>query len=251
MTKKELELHWLESARKIRPDLFGGEIESREAPDFLLVRDGRRLGVELTRYSNPNRDGEPIPEEQTGLRQKVMALARSQFAKRSESRLRVGVVFNPSQVLRAGRVRTIAEEIACHLLSHLDSAPEWSRLQWKPADDPHTPEIPEVSSVFASVVPSVANTHWYPAQAGWVSEADHNELTRIVHSKDAKVKLYRKACETVMLLIVFDGSPHWGRAMHAPVAPVSFSVATSFDLICCLDVLEKRLVVVPVGQLPR
>lgn len=72
--KKELELHWLESARKIRPDLFAGEIKSSEAPDFLRVHHGRRLGVALTRYSNPPRDGEPVPEEQTGLRWKVVAL---------------------------------------------------------------------------------------------------------------------------------------------------------------------------------
>jgi hypothetical protein len=60
MSKKGLELHWLELARDIRPDPFDGELVAGEAPDFVLTQDGSTTGVEVTRYSSHRRQGEPI-----------------------------------------------------------------------------------------------------------------------------------------------------------------------------------------------
>jgi hypothetical protein len=242
--KKDLELYWLEQARSVRPDLFAGNVLSHEAPDFVLQRDGFRHGVELTRYVNEPTPGEPIGEEQTGLRRKLLALAKNEFATHSTTKLRVGVVFHGTARLRAVRLPSLAKNIAKYLSLKTAGSPEWSHVKWDADDDDDFP--PELSTLFATVVPSIGNTHWYPAQAGWVSNADSAAIRRIVAAKEKNVERYRQQCDDLSLVIVFEGTPHSARAVHAPEEPIGFAIPTQFDRVLCLDVLEKRLVDVPV-----
>jgi len=242
--KKDLELYWLEQARSVRPDLFPGDVLSHEAPDFVLQQDGFRHGVELTRYVNEPRPGEPIGEEQTGLRKKLLALAKNEFAAHSTTRLRVGVVFHGAARLRTAHLPVLAKKIADYLIVKTAGTSEWTHVTWNADDDEEFPL--EFSSLFATVVPSIGNTHWYPAQAGWVSNADSAAISRIIAAKEKNIGRYREQCDDLSLVIVFEGMPHSARAVHAPEAPVSFAIPTRFDRVLCLDVLEKRLVDVPV-----
>lgn len=244
--KKDLELYWLERARDVRPDLFSGTLLHSEAPDFVLVNAGSRHGVEITRFVHDTRPGEPIGEEQTGLRKRVMERAKKEFALRSETNLRVGAVFHPSTRLRAVRVTALARAISEYFVETLSGATEWTRATWDADDDDKIPG--ELLKVFATVIPSVPNTHWYPAQAGWVSHADSEEINRIVAAKERNIPRYREQCDQLSLLMVFEGTPHSARAIHAPKGPINFSIATRFDRVFCLDVLEKRLVKVPVER---
>jgi hypothetical protein len=49
-----------------------------------------------------------------------------------------------------------------------------------------------------------------------------------------------------LLLIVFDGTPHSARAVHAPPGPIDFSLTTRFDSVYCLDSLGRRVVEIPI-----
>jgi hypothetical protein len=241
--KKDFELYWLERARDLRPDLFAGTVVSMEAPDFVLVNEPSRHGVELTRFVHDLRPNLPIGEEQTGLRRKVMELAKKDFSMRSQTKLRVGAVFHGSIPLRRTRVPELAKAIAGYFAERLSGDSAWAQATWDGDDDESIPR--ELLKAFATVVPSVSNTHWYPAQAGWVSHADYDEINRIVAAKEKNVVRYRTRCDELSLVIVFEGTPHSARAIHAPMGPVSFSILTRFDRVLCLDVLEKRLVDLP------
>jgi hypothetical protein len=244
MNKKDRELYWLERARDVRPDLFGGVVLPREAPDFVLVRGDIRHGVEITRFVQESRAGEPIGEEQTGLQWKVVGIAKKEFVTRSQTQLRLGAVFRPGIRLRAARVHHLAREIADYFTARLDGAGDWTRATWNGNDEAMPSEL---SSVFATVVPSIGNTHWYPAQAGWVSNADRAAISRIISGKEKHVRRYREECDELSLLIVFEGKPHSARAVHAPEDPVRFLVESRFDRVFCLDVFEKRLVDLPIS----
>lgn len=245
MNKKSLEQYWFELARSLQPAWFPGDATQGESPDIVLVRDGATIGVELTRYSNPARSGEPVPEEQTGLRKTVLHRAKRKFESRSETQLRVGVVFSPSAKLHPSRVQTLSDAIASWLLFRLAGQPEWTRAQADAGDEDGDWLPPELSAVFALVTPSLSNTHWYPAQAGWVSHASGEDVARIVAAKERKLASYREKCERAVLLIVFDGTPHSARAVHAPTEPLEFAISTKFDAVYCLDELERRLVSIP------
>jgi hypothetical protein len=106
---------------------------------------------------------------------------------------------------------------------------------------------PELSSVYATVVPSAANAHWYPAEAGWTITADSQAVADVVAAKEARIAEHRNRCTELALLIVFDGAPRWSRIVHAPPRLPGFSVASAFDFVYCLDVFEKRLVEIPVS----
>lgn len=239
MAKKELELYWLELAREIKPALFRGDLLVGESPDFVLVDGARQLGVEVTRFVYPHREGEPIPEEQAGLRRSVLARARREFAQRSALKLRVGVMFKPRVALTAPRARALATQLAGWLSANVRGASDRVQRRW-------TESLPsELSSVYTTVVPSSANAHWYQAQAGWVSTADSKAVAEVVAKKETKVAEYQIRCTELALLIIFDGEPRWRRVVHAPPQATGFSVGSSFDYVYCLDILEKRLVEIP------
>jgi hypothetical protein len=241
MAKKDLELHWLERAREIRPDLFCGDLNANESPDFLLVHEARVLGIEVTQFVYPRNEGEPIPEEQAGLRHSVLARARREFAQMSAARLRVGVVFKPKVALTAPRARELATQLARWLSDNVRDAADTVQQRW-------TESIPpELSSIHTSVVSSAATAHWYPAQAGWYSTADSEAVADVAAAKEARIAEYRTKCAELALLIVFDGEPRWGRIVHAPPHIPRFSVVSSFDFVYCLDVFEKRLVEISVS----
>ena len=242
MAKKDIELNWLERAREIRPELFRGDLTATESPDFVLVHEARVLGVELTRFVYSRREGEPIPEEQAGLRQRLLAWARDEYAQTSATKLRVGVVFKPDLVLSAARTRDLATRLASWLSANMRGAPEMVQRRW-------TESIPaEFASVYATVVPSAANAHWYPAEAGWATSADAQAVAGVVAAKEGRIPEYRTRCEEIARLIVFDGAPRWSRILHAPDDPPGFSVPSAFDFVYCLDIFEKRLVEIPLQR---
>jgi hypothetical protein len=243
--KKERERYWLDCARAIRPDLFRGEVEEGEAPDFVLRGPGACLGVELTRYSRPVLSGKAIAEEQSGLKDKVLRLAKAHFSGKSQSLLRVGVVFAPNALLRKQRLSVMAEQIAEYLLTHLDGKPDWTHVRWSLDDDETDSPPEEIATVYARVIPSIGNTHWYPADAGWVSNVGKDEVTRIVGKKEPNVPQYRLRCDTLSLLIVFEGRPELASSIHAPLEPADFQVRTAFDSVYCLEPTDRRLVVIP------
>jgi len=243
--KKERERYWLDCAKAIRPELFCGEVEESEVPDFLLRGAGACLGVELTQYSRPVLPGEAIAEEQSGLKDKVLRLAKAHFTAKSQSLLRVGVVFAPGAVLRKQRLPVMAEQIAGYLLTHLDGKPDWTHVRWSLDDDETDSPPEEIAAVYGRVIPSIGNTHWYPADAGWVFNVGSDEVTRIVGKKEPNVPQYRVRCDTVSLLIVFEARPQLASSIHAPSEPIDFRVQTSFDAVYCLEPTDRRLVVIP------
>lgn len=247
MTKKDLEAHWLGIAQSCNPSLFPGTPVPSESPDFILVSDAVRLGVELTRFTFSRRPGRPIPEEQTGRRRKILILARRQVDALSGTHLRVGIVFSDHVPIEGSRIPAIVDAIARCLCSTIVDAPVWTRARWVFDGDPQLPA--EISRVFATVVPSIANTPWYPADAGWVSYVDENDIHRVVSAKESKLTRYESRCDRAMLLIVFEGRPQDSRVVHAPETNAGIVVRTGFASILCLDVLEKRLVELAV--LPR
>ena len=243
MSKKDFERHWLDLARAARPDLLSGTVTPGEAPDFLISRESGTLGVEVTRYSHRSVPDQPAPEQQTGLRRKILKLAKQRFASRSATWLRVGAVFNAYTVIPDRRVDPLASAIADELFNRLHGAPEWSRTRWSADDEACVnPPPSELATVYATVVPSVGNTPWYPAQAGWVEYASAVEVARIVAAKESKVSGYRQRCDKIALLIAFEGTPHAAQAVHAPEPPIEYVLRTAFDQLLCLDVLEKRVV---------
>ena len=247
MSTKDRERLWMDIARAARPDLLRGELLSGESPDFVLTAGEESFGVEITSYAREISVGESAPEEQTGLRLKLLSLAKKAFAKRSATQLRVGCVFSGSPALHYTRLPAIAAEIVDYLFARLDGAAEWTHVHWSSEDEGIEVEPPaEITSVYARVVPSVGNMHWYPAQAGWVSYASKAEIERTVEQKERKLSLYRRRCDSILLMIVFDGMPHDSAAIHAPEEPVAFAIATGCDGVLCLDAREKRLVVIPV-----
>ena len=136
MRPKDRERLLIQRAVRLRPDLFIGDLdlEDRESPDFML-RDGESLtGIELTRFTSPRPEGEPVPDEQHSLRLKALKLARERCLKGHAPPMSVQAIFKRSPPLAFPRVPSLAEEITEILDSALRDQPVWTRYRVPPQD---------------------------------------------------------------------------------------------------------------------
>src|SRR6266853_4186224 len=93
MHDKRKERAFIEETRRLYPWFPPGEIIEHEAPDFVLINGGDRLGIEVTQLYQPPRYGAKYPPHQiAAFHRRVMDAAERQSA--SMSPLDVLVYFN-------------------------------------------------------------------------------------------------------------------------------------------------------------
>jgi hypothetical protein len=245
MASKKTERDQLESFLRSRPDLRLTTPVDLEEPDFLFTHGATRLGIELTQFS-PWRDGSRfISEEQESLRNRVMNAARRIFESNSLISLHVDATFNDSHPLKQGRVADLAQEIADYLARNAVDAEIYAEIPFLAPENPG--RLAEIAAINPFRVPERSYGAWCAGQAGWVSQAEEKHFTRILAQKERRLESYRRRCDEVWLVVVFDvtaGSDH----VEGPRAPVEFQLKTGFDRIFSLDRIGDRCVEIPCRQ---
>lgn len=242
MASKDTERDQLASFLRSRPDLgLAAPIDSEE-PDFLVEWGGARLGIELTQFS-PARDGSGfIPEEQRSLRSRVMSEARRIFESQSAIALHVDAIFNDRRPVKPGRITQLADEMAEYLAWKASGIEIYAEVPFS-APEKH-PYLSEVAHITAFRVPEPSYGVWYAGQAGWVSQAGAKDFIKILSRKEARLDSYRRKCDAVWLIVVFDlmaGGDH----VEGPRAPAGFQLITGFDRVFGLDRVGDRCVEIP------
>jgi len=72
---KPRERYHFEALRRALSELVPWQEQAGECPDFLLFRDGRRLGIEFTVFHLPAADGKSPHQEQESLKKRIVETA--------------------------------------------------------------------------------------------------------------------------------------------------------------------------------
>jgi hypothetical protein len=102
-------------------------------------------------------------------------------------------------------------------------------------------KLPELAGLTALRVPTEAHGVWYGGEGAWVRHATEGDLNRVIGTKERHVPVYRRKCDELWLLIVFEMLAG-GTYVAPPVAPASFAVCTSFDRVFCISAVGTACV---------
>lgn len=239
---KQLERAHLDAFLFCRPDLGLPSPIHADAPDFRFGFLDKRLGVEHTRFV-PDPGSSPfIATEQGSLRDQVMQRARGLYEDAGGPALQVSADFNNHILLRRPRVDSLADEVATYLLAKANGVPLYAEAPLRPYEE--DPRLREIGHLSARRFPDPSFGVWYAAQGGWVRQADETDFRRVLRIKEPLLDSYRRECDEVWLLVVFEplaGSDH----VEGPSVPVPFQLTTRFDRVFSLDRIGNRCIEIP------
>jgi hypothetical protein len=221
--KKERERRFVQSFLRIS-GLPAKILEEREAPDFLLEFEGRRIGLEVTEVFVED-DGSPIkPKAVESIVDDIVARAKQRYEECGGKPLHVSFGFSRNADMRQLNRREAAEAIASFLLAldpPVDELVKWDR-RW-----PRRDQLPqELSFMNILAVPGATKSHWSTPRAGWVAPLTANFLQPSIDEKSKKIARYQGTVRDVWLLLAIEGrapSQFFEPSQEIPTVASSFN----------------------------
>lgn len=210
-------------------------VEEREAPDFLVRFEGALVGVEVTRSLPAREPGKPLPQEQASLRNRVMSRARALYEAAGGFPLHVSAGFLDHAPLSAGRVGSLARELAeCLRVEAAGLAVyQWTTIE----PDGLSNGLGEVHSLRIIRVPAPDYGAWSANGFVWCRTVDESDLSGVLARKETKISAYRSVVSEVWLLIVVE-LIEAGEIVSVPIPTAPLSITTKFDRVFALNWLS-------------
>lgn len=215
-------------------------VKKSETPDFLFQIDGKLIGVEHTELyldkDYPLQAKESIEDD-------IAEKAQSYADYNGYIPTRTKIQFHNVRGLKEKQRKNIASKLAdfVHFNILQSNKKPFTQLRLEP-------DIPVVSSVYATVMPKdFKKNHYFTARAGWVKEDASEEIAKAVRIKSKKVSSYLSKCDEVWLLIVADGfKPSSLLGEGGNICPIE-SLA-GFKKVYFMSYAAKTLLEVPVEK---
>jgi hypothetical protein len=197
MPNKARERFYLRALQLALPQLPSGLPLEPEPPDFVLLSDGYRLGIEFTTFHLPSNLGDSPHQEQQSLKDRIVAQAKRLHAEAGGAPLYVTVHFNSLSRLWKKDIHPFARELADAVLA--GSTPN--------VDDLAVTTMLARPDCIISVrrIPNGAvHKLWYAADGGWVAPITSEHISEEVRRKARSEPAARKECDDLWLVIVND-----------------------------------------------
>lgn len=178
-------------------------VDEREAPDFIVHFEGRRIGVEVTQLFISHDTTENLMQAQESIAAKIVSTARQIHDDSGGLPVHVTVCFGPSRDLRKLHRDRTATDLATFVRNL--NLTEWQRVDWRP-EDLEGPLAEEISFVHALGVPRHEMAHWTVARAGWAASLTVGTLQTRVDEKAIRLLKYRETVAENWLIIIADAT---------------------------------------------
>jgi hypothetical protein len=139
LSKKEIEVAYLERFRLAMPGLPKGKIEPSEEPDFMIRRAGSVLGIEITELHRETQPGASPQQARQTMRERVISRAQEIYVASDQPAARVSVFMNDSVHIETSSVEHFAGQICGLAIRNLPSqnssgeeSYEWSNRAYFP-----------------------------------------------------------------------------------------------------------------------
>jgi hypothetical protein len=201
LPNKTRERAYLEALCKAVPELSTGEVkDDRESPDFLLVRDGHRLGIEFTAFHLPPALGDRPYQEQQSLKDRIVEAAKDLHQEAAGPGLYVSVYFDDHQPLTKKDTKPLAQAIASAVLK----CPLPGSVN-DPAIEIPRERLPGwIRSIHIRGSVDGVDMLWESDNGGWVAEISSDHVAEVVRVKAGSAPLARRNCDELWLVIVSD-----------------------------------------------
>lgn len=211
MPDKKRERYYLSRLHACVPDLPAGDPKEPEPPDFVLIEDGHRLGIELTTFYLPPEPGKRPHQERQSLKERIVAEAAALHSQAGGPALYVQVIFHERQKLQKRDIQPFSRELADAILAY--PVPQHItepdvKIPWE-----HKPKWAGVIRVHGSV--DGTDKLWQADAGGWVAEITIEHISNVIRSKSNREPLARIQCDELWLVIVND---NFSRAAQAEIS---------------------------------
>lgn len=209
--KKQHEREILEEFQRVYPDFPSGEIIDSEEPDFLILTDAIKIGIELMEYNKK----EPKNSKSSSIRQKesfhrsLANEARARFEEKYNVSLQV-VFFGHGHLLSLNRKELdqlasgVAEMVASYIPSEVGGKIRLGSEELAQNIDTEGDSI-SIGTVIHSIqiirLSSGPEGIWSFSEVSWI-DVDAEKIQSEIQAKEQKIGRYLQQCASVWLLIV-------------------------------------------------
>lgn len=178
-------------------------ISESEAPDFYMIQDGNRIGIEVTNIfvePNPGRKGSKS-KRQESLRAQWLRQLSSDYYEKCTIPIAVKINLPYSEELRA--------DMSCEVLTVLLRSVEIAAWEWKTYEldcdgrgvEMHVQRLPNIADFDRYSRWTCITDH-----SGWVAAVSKEHINNALRKKQKKLRRYSMNCDEVWLLLVVDRS---------------------------------------------
>lgn len=215
---------------KILPE--GSESES---PDFIVVADTKRIGIELIELINEGND-KFSPAQRYSLEDRIVSKARMEFQKYSNKRVWAVIEFEINLSLSKLRSQKLACEIAESVYKNTRNLPD-DRILYNGEIYEGLP--PEIRFISFDIIPEMEGIEWMPMRSKLAEPLESYHLNRAVTKKEKRIPEYKKKVDEIYLLIMEGFLPKSWYWDHKDLSIDS----TEFDKVFLLRLMRNELIV--------
>ncbi|MEA3643997.1 MAG: hypothetical protein VBE63_29345 [Lamprobacter sp.] len=196
--KKQIERFFLE--RFLEASGMVAEIVNQdERPDFVIILEGRLVGVELTRIFISHSSS--VLQSQESNSDKIVFGARKIYESLDGYPAHISVFFASSCELQRISRDDTARQLA-NVVKEMELG-KWSYVDWRPESLDSLGNV--ISIVHALGVPDPEMAHWGVVRAGWTAPLTVAQMQARINEKALLLAHYRKKVNENWLLIYSDG----------------------------------------------
>jgi hypothetical protein len=244
-SKKKRERGLLEqflAASKIEAEIVDGLCE---APDFILLVGGQRVGIELTElFVQPGKKRD-APQARESLANKIVLRAREIYLESGSPPAYVSVRFASNCNVSAIDGKETAEQIAA--LVKLQKLSPGKAAHWRSQQQDST--LPDaIYSLNMIGVTKPEKARWVRPSGGWAFPMTKEVLQKGIDKKSNRLTDYTKVVSTNWLLLV-SGTAKPSQFFEHPKLQVATSIQSPFDRTYYFGQFDKF--VVALGLSPK
>lgn len=176
--------------------------EEGEAPDFGILYEGRRVGVEITELFAQSAAGQLPLQAHESLSARIVAAARQAYEAAGGVPVHLSVSFFPGVDLRSVHRDTVAKALAA-VVQEL-SPIRGQHVLWR--NDYSDEDLSAISLINVLGQSAAEFSHWGVAAAGWVAPLTKELLQQSISEKNTNIVEYRKRYDEVWLVIATIGN---------------------------------------------
>jgi hypothetical protein len=227
-SKKEAERFIVRHFMEAHPIEGISEMMDCEEPDFIFLKDGRQMGLEVTEIHAVAPAGQVPLQASQSVKQRCVQRARAVYDQGSAVPLDVMVHFHVEHLTKVREVE-LAQRIADLVQRNIPARNEVVNVEndWL-SDVEILPREVALIRVFNSA--TVTRSHFSSPGATWVGHLALSDVQRAVDAKAAKYWRYRQRAEKVWLLLSCNGilMSTW---FEEPEAASAYTITTPFDRV--------------------
>lgn len=174
-----------------------------ESPDFGIVVEQRKIGVEITELFHSEVPGRASLQAIDTLANRILRRARQEYVRLGGPLLHVTVTFFSGPDLRFIRRDDAAIALANLVLSL--SKTQGIHTKWR-NDYEQESDLDIFAYVQCFLVPAPSMAHWNIGDAGWVAPLTINQIKARVDAKNLLLPGYKKRFDEIWLVVTLEGT---------------------------------------------